>query len=142
MGSTQKAEAAMARPLTRPRTGSPTSVQRSQRRRRTAARLEGRPPAMDCYYTGVKISPGIDQQLARIRRGAAEIIVDAELRAKIERSVKTATPLKVKLGLDPTAPDLHLGHTVVLQKLRDFQDLRHQVIIIFGAFPAVFHAHT
>jgi tyrosyl-tRNA synthetase len=76
----------------------------------------------------------VDQQLARIRRGAAEIIVDAELRVKLERSMKTATPLKVKLGLDPTAPDLHLGHTVVLQKLRDFQDLGHQVVIIIGDF--------
>ena len=90
---------------------------------------------MDCYYTGVKISPvSVDKQLARIRRGAAEIIVDTELQAKLERSVKTATPLKVKLGLDPTAPDLHLGHTVVLQKLRDFQDLGHQVVIIIGDF--------
>src|SRR4029453_5034041 len=134
MVSTQKAEAARARPLTRTRTSSPISVQRSQRRRPTAARLEGRPPAMDCYYTGVKISPSVDQQLVRIPRRAAEIIVDTELCAKIERSVKTATPLKVKLGLDPTAPDLHLGHTVVLQKLRDFQDLGHQVIIIIGDF--------
>ena len=89
---------------------------------------------MDCYYTGVKIPASVDQQLARIRRGAAEIIVDTELRAKLERSVKTATPLRVKLGLDPTAPDLHLGHTVVLQKLRDFQDLGHQIIIIIGDF--------
>ena len=89
---------------------------------------------MDCYYTGVKISPSVDQQLARLRRGAAEIIVDTELRAKLERSVKTGTPLRVKLGLDPTAPDLHLGHTVVLQKLRDFQDLGHQIIIIIGDF--------
>jgi len=89
---------------------------------------------MDCYYTGVNTASTADQQLARIRRGAAEIIVEAELRAKLERSVKTATPLKVKLGLDPTAPDLHLGHTVVLQKLRDFQDLGHQVIIIIGDF--------
>jgi tyrosyl-tRNA synthetase len=89
---------------------------------------------MDCYYTGVKIPSSVDQQLARIRRGAAEIIVDTELRAKLERSVKTATPLRVKLGLDPTAPDLHLGHTVVLQKLRDFQDLGHQIIIIIGDF--------
>src|SRR5437879_6294914 len=59
---------------------------------------------------------------------------EGELRSKRERSVKTATPLKVKLGLDPTAPDLHLGHTVVLQKLRDFQDLGHQIIIIIGDF--------
>jgi tyrosyl-tRNA synthetase len=90
---------------------------------------------MDCYYTGVNIAqPTVDEQLARIRRGAAEIIVDAELMAKLERSRRTATPLKVKLGLDPTAPDLHLGHTVVLQKLRDFQDLGHQIIIIIGDF--------
>ncbi|MGH7397582.1 MAG: tyrosine--tRNA ligase [Candidatus Rokuibacteriota bacterium] len=78
--------------------------------------------------------PSADQQLARIRRGAAEIVVEAELRAKLERSARTATPLKVKLGLDPTAPDLHLGHTVVLQKLRDFQDLGHQVVIVIGDF--------
>ena len=76
----------------------------------------------------------VDEQLARIRRGAAEIIVDVELRAKLERSRRTATPLKVKLGLDPTAPDLHLGHTVVLQKLRDFQELGHQIVIIIGDF--------
>jgi tyrosyl-tRNA synthetase len=86
---------------------------------------------MDCYYTVVDTSrPTTDQQLARIRRGAAEIIVETELRAKLERG----KPLNVKLGLDPTAPDLHLGHTVVLQKLRDFQDLGHQVIIIIGDF--------
>ena len=90
---------------------------------------------MDCYYTGVNIAqPAVDEQLARIRRGAAEIVVDAELRVKLERSRRTGEPLKVKLGLDPTAPDLHLGHTVVLQKLRDFQDLGHQVIIIIGDF--------
>ena len=90
---------------------------------------------MDCYYTGVNFArPTVDEQLARIRRGAAEIVVEAELRAKLERSRRTAEPLKVKLGLDPSAPDLHLGHTVVLQKLRDFQDLGHQVIIIIGDF--------
>ena len=89
---------------------------------------------MDCYYTGVNRVPTADQQLARVRRGAAEIVVEAELRAKLERSLRSGTPLKVKLGLDPTAPDLHLGHTVVLQKLRDFQDLGHQVIIVIGDF--------
>ena len=72
--------------------------------------------------------------MARIRRGVAEIIVESELATKLERSLRTATPLKVKLGLDPTAPDLHLGHTVVLHKLRDFQELGHQVIIIIGDF--------
>ncbi len=72
--------------------------------------------------------------MARIRRGAAAIEVEAELQAKLERSLRTGSPLKVKLGLDPTAPDLHLGHTVVLQKLRDFQELGHQVVIIIGDF--------
>ncbi len=105
---------------------------------------------MDCYYTGVNAprtaatsdasmalaipTLTVDQQLVRIRRGAAEIIAEPELRAKLERSLRTASPLKIKLGLDPTAPDLHLGHTVVLQKLRDFQELGHQVIIIIGDF--------
>ena len=90
---------------------------------------------MDCYYTHVSATrPSIDAQMARIRRGAAEIVLEAELRAKLERSSLTGNPLKVKLGLDPTAPDLHLGHTVVLQKLRDFQELGHQIIIIIGDF--------
>ncbi|MBF8298818.1 MAG: tyrosyl-tRNA synthetase [candidate division NC10 bacterium] len=90
---------------------------------------------MDCYYTHVSATrPSIDAQMARIRRGAAEIVVEAELRAKLERSSLTGSPLLVKLGLDPTAPDLHLGHTVVLQKLRDFQELGHQIIIIIGDF--------
>jgi tyrosyl-tRNA synthetase len=77
--------------------------------------------------------PSVDEQLARIRRGSAEIIVESELTAKLA----LGRPLIVKLGLDPTAPDLHLGHTVVLQKLRDFQDLGHQVIIILGDFTAM-----
>jgi tyrosyl-tRNA synthetase len=69
-----------------------------------------------------------------IRRGAADIVVEAELRAKLERSRSSGRPLIVKLGLDPTAPDLHLGHTVVLQKLRDFQDLGHEIVVIIGDF--------
>ena len=75
-----------------------------------------------------------DEQLRVIRRGVAEIIVEAELHQKLERSRRAGEPLKVKLGLDPTAPDLHLGHTVVLRKLRDFQDLGHQIIVIIGDF--------
>ena len=78
--------------------------------------------------------PPVDEQLRIIRRGAADIIVEAELAQKLERSRRARAPLKVKLGLDPTAPDLHLGHTVVLRKLRDFQDLGHQVIVIIGDF--------
>jgi tyrosyl-tRNA synthetase len=75
----------------------------------------------------------VAEQLARIRRGAADIIVESELREKLARG----RPLRVKLGLDPTAPDLHLGHTVVLQKLRDFQELGHEVVIIIGDFTAM-----
>ena len=78
--------------------------------------------------------PLVDEQLQIIRRGAADIIVEAELAQKLERSRRAHTPLNVKLGLDPTAPDLHLGHTVVLRKLRDFQDLGHQAIVIIGDF--------
>jgi tyrosyl-tRNA synthetase len=78
--------------------------------------------------------PPVDEQIQIIRRGAADIIVERELEQKLERSRRAHAPLKVKLGLDPTAPDLHLGHTVVLRKLRDFQDLGHQVIVIIGDF--------
>jgi tyrosyl-tRNA synthetase len=69
-----------------------------------------------------------------IRRGVAEIIPEEELSQKIERSLKTKTPLKVKLGCDPSRPDLHLGHSVVLRKLRQFQDLHHEAILIIGDF--------
>lgn len=74
------------------------------------------------------------KQMAVIRNNTSEIIDEDELFKKLERSVKTKTPLRVKLGLDPSAPDLHLGHAVVLHKLREFQELGHQVIIILGDF--------
>lgn len=76
----------------------------------------------------------VNEQLQQIRRGVAEIIPEAELRQKLLRSLQTGQPLRVKLGLDPTAPDIHLGHTVVLNKLRQFQDLGHQVHLIIGDF--------
>ncbi len=79
-------------------------------------------------------SRSIDEQLALITRGAIDIQVEAELRAKLEHAAKTKTPLRVKLGADPSAPDLHLGHTVVLQKLRLFQELGHHVIFLIGDF--------
>src|SRR5215470_1329334 len=78
--------------------------------------------------------PPVDEQLAYIRKGAAEIVKESELHAKLERSLKTGKPLRVKLGMDPTAPDLHLGHTVVLRKLKHFQDLGHTVIFLIGDF--------
>ncbi|HHW42551.1 tyrosine--tRNA ligase [Desulfofundulus thermobenzoicus] len=79
---------------------------------------------------------GVDRQLEIIRRGAAEIIAEEELAQKLKRSITTGRPLKIKLGLDPTAPDIHLGHTVVLQKVRQFQELGHETIIILGDYTA------
>jgi len=79
----------------------------------------------------------VDEQLAYIKKGSAEIIREADLRAKLEKSRSTGKPLKVKLGMDPTAPDLHLGHTVVLRKLKHFQDLGHTAIFLVGDFTAM-----
>jgi len=76
----------------------------------------------------------VDEQLTYIKKGAAEIIRESELRAKLEKSRATGKPLRVKLGMDPTAPDLHLGHTVVLRKLKHFQDLGHTAIFLIGDF--------
>src|SRR6202158_5904707 len=79
----------------------------------------------------------VDEQLAYLRKGAAEIIREEDLRAKLESSAKTGKPLRVKLGVDPTAPDLPLGHTVVLRKLKHFQDLGHTAIFLVGDFTAM-----
>jgi tyrosyl-tRNA synthetase len=76
----------------------------------------------------------VDEQLTYLKKGAAEIIRESDLRAKLERSRATGKPLRVKLGMDPTAPDLHLGHTVVLRKLKHFQDLGHTAIFLIGDF--------
>ncbi len=76
----------------------------------------------------------IDEQLAHLTKGAEETIRVEELRAKLERSEKTGKPLNVKAGFDPTAPDIHLGHTVLIRKLKHFQDLGHTVIFLIGDF--------
>lgn len=76
----------------------------------------------------------IDEQLQMLRKGTVEIIRENELRSKLERAASTGRPLRVKLGVDPTAPDIHLGHTVVIRKLRAFQDLGHTVIFLIGDF--------
>jgi tyrosyl-tRNA synthetase len=76
----------------------------------------------------------IDEQLAYLRKGTTEIIREDELRAKLEKSAQTGKPLRVKLGADPTAPDIHLGHTVVIRKLRAFQELGHTAIFLIGDF--------
>lgn len=76
----------------------------------------------------------IDEQLALLRKGTVDVIRDEDLKAKLEQSAKTGKPLRIKLGADPTAPDIHLGHAVVLRKLRAFQDLGHTVIFLIGDF--------
>jgi tyrosyl-tRNA synthetase len=75
-----------------------------------------------------------DEQLDLLRRGTAAIVTEAELRTKLERSVRTGAPLVVKVGFDPTAPDLHLGHTVVIHKMRQFQELGHTIYFVIGDF--------
>ncbi len=79
----------------------------------------------------------VDEQLEYLRKGAAEIIPLAELRARLETSRATGRPLRIKAGFDPTAPDLHLGHTVLIRKLKHFQDLGHTVIFLIGDFTSL-----
>lgn len=83
------------------------------------------------------IEKDVDKQLEIIRRGTDEIISEEGLRAKIERSVKTGKPLRIKQGFDPTATDIHIGHAVGLRKLRDFQRLGHKVVLIVGNYTAL-----
>ena len=82
----------------------------------------------------VTILMTIDEQLAYLRKGTTEIIREQELRAKLEKSAATGKPLRIKFGADPTAPDIHLGHTVAIRKLRAFQELGHTAIFLIGDF--------
>ena len=79
----------------------------------------------------------VDEQLAYLKKGVAEIVPEAELRAKLEKSFKSGKPLRIKLGVDPTAPDIHLGHTVVIRKLKHFQELGHTAVFLIGDFTAM-----
>ena len=79
----------------------------------------------------------VEEQLAVISRGAVEIIPEDELKDKLEKSRKTGKPLRIKLGCDPTRPDLHLGHSVILRKMRQFQELGHETVLIIGDFTAL-----
>jgi tyrosyl-tRNA synthetase len=79
----------------------------------------------------------VAEQLAYLKKGIAEIVPEADLTAKLEKSQKTGKSLRVYLGVDPTAPDIHLGHTVVLRKLKHFQDLGHTAIFLIGDFSAM-----
>ncbi len=78
--------------------------------------------------------PEVDEQLAYLRKGAAEIIRESDLRERLEKSRQSGKPMRVKAGFDPTAPDLHLGHTVLMRKLKHFQDMGHTVIFLIGDF--------
>lgn len=79
----------------------------------------------------------VAEQLAYLKKGVAEVIREDELKAKLEKSYKTGVPLRVYLGVDPTAPDIHLGHTVVLRKLKHFQDMGHTAVFLIGDFSAM-----
>lgn len=79
----------------------------------------------------------VEEQLALIRRGVEQIVPEVELRRKLERSVQTGRPMRVKFGIDPTSIDVHLGHTVPLRKLRQFQELGHQAVLIIGNYTAL-----
>src|SRR5579862_5300016 len=76
----------------------------------------------------------VDEQLSFLTKGCVDVVRAGELKSKLERSAKTGTPLTVKVGFDPTAPDLHLGHTVLIRKMKHFQDLGHRVIFLIGDF--------
>jgi len=86
--------------------------------------------------TQAKFKP-VEEQLAYLKKGVAEIVPEAELRAKLQKSLKTGKPLRVKLGVDPTAPDIHLGHTVVIRKLKHFQEMGHTAVFLIGDFTAM-----
>ncbi|MCS0616073.1 tyrosine--tRNA ligase [Massilia kyonggiensis] len=83
------------------------------------------------------LSDAVQEALAITKRGVDELLIESEFAQKLARSEQSGTPLRIKLGLDPTAPDLHLGHTVVLNKLRQLQDLGHQVIFLIGDFTSM-----
>src|SRR5215216_1398404 len=79
----------------------------------------------------------IDEQLAYLAKGFVDLVRPSELRAKLTRAHESGHPLTVKVGFDPTAPDLHLGHTVLIRKMKHFQDLGHRVVFLIGDFTAL-----
>ena len=102
-----------------------------------------RPPALRSIAMSTSvpaplpITPEVEHALARVKRGCDELLIEAEFAQKLARSANSGTPLRCKLGLDPTAPDIHVGHTVVLNKLRQLQDLGHTVIFLIGDFTSM-----
>ncbi len=92
---------------------------------------------MDTDKKILPLTDSVQEALAITKRGVDELIIESEFAQKLARSEKTGVPLRIKLGLDPTAPDLHLGHTVVLNKMRQLQNLGHQVIFLIGDFTSM-----
>src|SRR3954463_9475230 len=87
--------------------------------------------------SSLPLSDAVQEALAIVKRGADELLIESEFAQKLARSEQSGQPLRIKLGLDPTAPDLHLGHTVVLNKMRQLQNLGHQVIFLIGDFTSM-----
>ena len=81
--------------------------------------------------------PSLEEQMYVLMRGVQEVVPKEEFAKKIQKSIDTGTPLRIKFGVDPTAPDVHFGHTVVMRKLRQFQDLGHQAVLIVGDYTAM-----
>jgi len=92
---------------------------------------------IDTKVTSTPISTAVQEAMAISLRGADELLPQADWLAKLQRAEQTGRPLRIKLGLDPTAPDIHVGHTVVLNKMRQLQDLGHQVIFLIGDFTSL-----
>src|ERR1700739_1445167 len=92
------------------------------------------PTKANAAQTALPLSDRVQEALAITKRGVDELLIESEWLQKLARSEATGVPLRIKLGLDPTAPDIHIGHTVVLNKLRQLQDLGHQVIFLIGDF--------
>jgi tyrosyl-tRNA synthetase len=95
------------------------------------------PIKANAAQTALPLSDRVQEALAITKRGVDELLIESEFAQKLARSEKTGVPLRIKLGLDPTAPDLHLGHTVVLNKMRQLQNLGHQVIFLIGDFTSM-----
>jgi tyrosyl-tRNA synthetase len=95
------------------------------------------PTKANAAQTALVLSGRVQEALAITKRGVDELLIESEFAQKLARSEKTGVPLRIKLGLDPTAPDLHLGHTVVLNKMRQLQNLGHQVIFLIGDFTSM-----
>ncbi|NBV19497.1 tyrosine--tRNA ligase [Janthinobacterium sp.] len=95
------------------------------------------PTKANAAQTALPLSDRVQEALAITKRGVDELLIESEFAQKLARSEKNGVPLRIKLGLDPTAPDLHLGHTVVLNKMRQLQNLGHQVIFLIGDFTSM-----